>query len=118
MNNKLHSTPELEQICKDIRGVEFLYDNGEPAYVAAASPLVGITVKPLEPNGEFLSREDGDQYLYCYISHCCESQEELEADFRHKHEVLVNANPDTYVDFEMLTGIHRDEAGSSPCPFS
>lgn len=117
MNNGLRSTPELEQICKDLRGMEFLY-GGKPAYVAAASPLVGLTVKPLEPNEEFLGREDGDQYLYCYISSCCESQRELEADFKYKHEILVNAKPDTEVDFEMLTGLPSELAGSSSCPFS
>lgn len=103
MNKNIRSTPELEQICKDLRGVEFLFD-GEPAYVAAASPLVGLTIKPLEPSGEFLERDDGEQYIYCYISSCCESQEELETDFRRKHEFLVNATPTTDIGFMELKG--------------
>lgn len=65
-----------------------------------------------------MERDDGEQYIYCYISSCCESQEELETDFRRKHEFLVNATPTTDIGFMELTGTSVDEAGSSDCPFS
>lgn len=116
MDNELHSTPELEQICKDLRGVEFLYNN-EPAYVAAASPLVGLTVRPLEPDEEFLARPREYQYCYCLHAAHAETQAKLEAAFMRVHQALVGATPETSLNFEKLCG-ELPHLYSSSCPFS
>lgn len=116
----------MEELCKAILGKELLYFHHDgdletyPAFVAAADPAIGVSVKPLFPEDPRFDKSiQWSDYLYCYDLSRAKDRYLGLIKLRARLEYLNELPDGGETCFKKIVGgaVDYERAGTTACPF-